>query len=348
MRYLINDIAASKGGALSILKSFYEYIIINNKEDEFVFLLSAAYIKETENIKVIVRDDIKKSGVKKLFFDFFSGKRYIKKFNPDVVISLQNIITFGYKGTQFVYVHQAIPFQNAKKFSFFKKEERLYAIYQYIIGSIIKLSIKKATATFVQTNWMKKNVIAKCKINSNKVNVVPIGVDYSIDGKYKLNEKSFLYPSLIENDYKNQKCIYEACDILKHKGYNDYVVKLTLESNNRLFDNIVFCGKLEKRELDKEYSYSVVLFPSYIETVGLPLIEAMSVGAIIIVADCEYAHEILGDYNNAYYFNPFKSDELASLMEDVLNRKIFAKPCSNNDHVLFTDWGKILSDNISK
>ena len=70
-----------------------------------------------------------------MFFDYLLGKKFIEKLNPDCVLSLQNIITFGLRCPQFVFVHQAIPFQKIKKFSFFRSEERKLAIYQYLINS---------------------------------------------------------------------------------------------------------------------------------------------------------------------------------------------------------------------
>ena len=121
MRIVVNDIAASTGGALSILRDFYSFIKSTDEENEWIFLLGDRYVEETENIKVITLPAVKKSGLKKVMFDFFTGRKFINKLNPDCVISLQNIITFGVKAKQYVYIHQAIPFQKTKRFSFFKK-----------------------------------------------------------------------------------------------------------------------------------------------------------------------------------------------------------------------------------
>ena len=119
MRIVVNDIAASEGGALTILKDFYNCVRQNGAEHEWIFLLGDNYVEETENIRVIPLPEIKGSKLKKLKFDLFSGKKYIEKLKPDAVFSLQNIITFGLSVPQTVYIHQSIPFQSVKKFSFF-------------------------------------------------------------------------------------------------------------------------------------------------------------------------------------------------------------------------------------
>ena len=122
MRIVVNDIAASYGGAMTILRGFYEYICETDKENEWIFLLSDKYFEETDNVKIIVRQDIKNSGLKKLGFDLFTGKKFIDDLKPDVVFSLQNIITFGVKAPQCTYIHQSLPYTKMKKFSFFKRE----------------------------------------------------------------------------------------------------------------------------------------------------------------------------------------------------------------------------------
>ena len=197
MRIVVNDIAASKGGAMTVLKDFYSCIKENDKENEWIFLLGDNYLEETENIKVITLPEVKKSGLKKLKFDFFAGKKFIKKLNPDVVFSMQNVITFGLKVPQVIYMHQSIPVQSVKNFSFFKGSERKLAFIQYIIGSIIKRSVKKAELTIVQTRWMKEAVLKKCKIPEDRiVNILPTVKDVAALVKREdFDKKRFFYPT---------------------------------------------------------------------------------------------------------------------------------------------------------
>jgi glycosyltransferase involved in cell wall biosynthesis len=73
-----------------------------------------------------------------------------------------------------------------------------------------------------------------------------------------------------------------------------------------------------------------LIFPSYIETFGYPLIEAAQMGAIVLAADCPYAHEVLCGYDNVYYFDPFKPEALAELIKkvvrgDIENKNVFKR-----------------------
>lgn len=332
MRILVNDLAASASGALSVLESFYQYIRENDNENEYIFLLSGDYLEETERIKVRIIPEVKKSGFHKLYFDLLSGKKVLNQYNPDYVISLQNIITFGYKGKQAVFVHQAIPFQKRKRFSFFKKDERAYAFIQTVVGYFIKKSIEKADLVFVQTEWMKHAIIEICSVSESVVNVVQTKNNICAEYTYRESKNVFFYPAAFENIYKNQECIYAATESLCNEGIRDFKVLLTL-NNHSPKKGCEFIGLLNKEELYKKYSETVLVFPSFIETVGLPLVEAMSVGSIIFSADCEYAHEVLNGYSNAYFFDPLNSKELADLMKLSIEGKINYNPIGNQSKI---------------
>ena len=85
---------------------------------------------------------------------------------------------------------------------------------------------------------------------------------------------------------------------------------------------IKHCGLLNKADLYQAYADNIMLFPSYIETIGLPLLEAQSVNALIFAADCQYARESLDGYQNAYFFHPFAPEQLAELMKQAIEGNI--------------------------
>lgn len=339
MRIVVNDIAASQGGAMTVLKQFYNYIRQNDTENQWIFLLGGPYLEETENIRVIVRKDVKSSWLKKIWFDCFAGRYFIKKLKPDVVVSLQNILTFGVKVPQIVYVHQSIPFQDVKKFSLLRKRERLTAVYQHIIGSFIKASVKRADRVIVQTQWMKAAVLKKTRISADRV--ITAFPEFSvppIESVAKWEKKQFFYPTNQEI-YKNVDGIVEACDILHKQGYTDFTVTLTLPEGTLSHPNIACIGPVPYAEMAAYYTSSTLLFPSYIETVGLPLLEAASLQSLILSSDCVFAREVLGNYENAYYFDPFHPEALAALIKQVLDDEICPKECTFYEYT--SDWNRV-------
>lgn len=339
MRILVNDIAASKSGALEILLQVYRYAENHSEADEWIFFVGGDYLEDKENIKIFRFPEVKNSKLKRLIFDLWKGKHIIEKYEPDVVISLQNIVTFGLKIPQCVYIHQSIPYQDVKKFSFFKKEERKYAVYQYVIGSLINLSAKMADGIIVQTEWMKDAVSKKAHVNKGKIEVCFPDVDLiESEGTAIYRRNEFFYPTSIAI-YKNNEIIINACDILNAKGIFNFTVYLTLPEKTINQKNIACIGYISKERVYQYYQERNLLFPSYIETIGLPLIESRSVRGVILAAKCPYAENVLLNYRRAFFFDPFNAKDLADLMERVMCEETPVYE-STIERKKESDWGK--------
>lgn len=323
MRIVVNDIAASTGGALTVLKEFYNCVAEHDRENEWIFLLGDHLLEETDRIKVKVLRDVKASGFKKLVFDFVTGRKYIHSLEPDVVLSLQNIITFGLKVPQLVFIHQAIPFQNIKNYSFFKKGERKLAVIQHLIGRIIKRSAQKSHRVFVQTRWMRNAVCDSCRLTPDKVIVATPNVKGAArsDGAQFCREQ-FFYPTIAQS-YKNNNAITRSSELLNQKGLA-HTVTLTLPAQYAR-ENVRCVGRLPYEQVQAYYASSTLLFPSYMETFGYPLAEARSAGTVILAADTPFAREVLAGYENGYFFDPFRPEELAQLMEKVISGELVRK-----------------------
>ncbi len=342
MRIVVNDIAACKGGAMTVLKDFYFCVCENDKQNEWIFLLGDKYFEETQNVKIIAMPQIKQNPLKKVMFDFFTGKRFINSLKPDVVFSMQNIITFGVKQKQILYLHQSIPFQKVKRFSFFKAKERKIAFIQFVIGAMIKRSVKKANGVIVQTEWMRDAVCKKCRINGQKViNILP-NVNDIMDKKDEslFDNRTFFYPTA-KAIYKNNDCVFSACELLDRKNL-DYSVTLTLPKEFSR-DKINCIGRIPYDDVIRFYNQSTLVFPSYIETFGYPLAEARMLGALILASDCPFSREVLSGYENAYFFNPFNPEELGILMEKVIKGEIKRAESTQLLQKKENNWIKVLN-----
>ena len=76
MVILVVDFAASSGGALSILKEYYEKAL-KDKSNQYYFIISNDYIEEKNNVKTIILKE-RKGWLKRLLFDYYNGKKIVK------------------------------------------------------------------------------------------------------------------------------------------------------------------------------------------------------------------------------------------------------------------------------
>ncbi|KAB7639891.1 glycosyltransferase [Bacillus sp. B3-WWTP-C-10-D-3] len=339
MNIMVFDVPAESGGALSILNEVYkDAMLCKDKSIKWFFVISKPELEETENIKVLRFPWVKKSWFHRLYFDHFIAADLVKKYNVDKIFSLQNVTIPNTNIEQTLYVHNSLPFVDYK-FKF--KENKYLWIYQNIIGKNIIKSAKKANKVIVQTEWMKKTCMEKVAVANKNINVVSPNINnievehYFEDTKESLS--TFFYPAS-GVEFKNHRIIVEACRKLKLKiKALDFKVYFTLigNENKHIFElynevkmeglPIEFIGDLSREQVFNYYTKSILLFPSYIETFGLPMLEAKLHKGVILASNCPFSHEILDGYENAYFFDPFNVRELSKLMEDVLEGKLFYK-----------------------
>ncbi|MGX6980149.1 glycosyltransferase [Vagococcus elongatus] len=331
MKYLVYNVAADGGGALSVLQMYYEKYS-NDAENEYVFLISTPELKTTENITVINKKWVKKSWLHRLFFEYICVKKIIREHGIDEVISLQNILLPNVNQTQTLLVQNAMPFTTVK-FSILH-DTKLW-IYKHLISKKIIKSIHQADEVIVQTEWMADE-IKKIKKNNHTVKVEKPYYEIKIpesSAKEIINGCVFFYPASGES-YKNHQVIVEAARGLVAQG-SQFKVIFTLKGNEnsfveRLFNEaqkyrlpIQFADKMSREQVFGYYSKTILIFPSLLETVGLPLMEAREVGTSIIAADLPYAREVLTGYETKTFFvDPFDSEDLQKTMNQlILNKK---------------------------
>ncbi len=133
--------------------------------------------------------------------------------------------------------------------------------------------------------------------------------------------RKFLFPSG-PIFYKNHTCIVDALRILQKRGIKDLQVFFTLKTRDLPWvedcEGLIWLGPLSREMLLRFYQASTLIFPSYIETFGYPPAEARQFGLPILASDMPFCREVLEGYENARYFHPFRSEELADQMQDII------------------------------
>ena len=140
----------------------------------------------------------------------------------------------------------------------------------------------------------------------------------------------FFYPSH-PSVYKNYEVVRDAVRLLHDKGLGGFEVifNFSAETNryskyiaetSRDLPEIRFVGRLPDRNdvFSLFGSTDCLIFASRLETWGLPISEFKASGRPMLVANAKYSMETVGDYDRVAFFSPDSSEELASLMVDVI------------------------------
>jgi glycosyltransferase involved in cell wall biosynthesis len=114
----------------------------------------------------------------------------------------------------------------------------------------------------------------------------------------------------------------------------DYLVKIIRLNNLEL--SIRLIGQVPYQELLAYYkSVDALLFPSKIESFGLPLLEASCFGLPVIAADLPYAREVLENYSNKYFIDP---DSTGKWVDAIQNYREYKKICHNDIDICENSW----------
>ena len=337
--YAISAVNLVSGGPLAILNSVLMSLSKEQKKNIHFFVFTSRTLvidEELQKNPVFHFIEISwacRNILTRLFFEyvylfFWSRKRCIHLW-----LSLNDVTPNVVAKHRIVYFHNPSPFLLFKQMLFKKP---IFVLYGWCYNLVYSINIRKNDFVVVQQNWIA-NIVhmryhPKCVVtalpiqkNTNKELITEENND---DGKIR-----FCFPAF-PRFFKNHEIIGDAVKLLNNMGYCEFIVTFTLKGGENkysamikkkygCFAQIKFVGLLNSEEMDRLYSQSdVLIFPSLLETWGLPITEFKAYGKPMLVAELEYARETVGHYQNVCFFNPLNSGQLAKLMANVIDNKI--------------------------
>lgn len=202
----------------------------------------------------------------------------------------------------------------------------LKSISFFIKKTYIKMINSKKYKWAVQTNLMREKLSNEFLIKNEMINVLPIFRDFTEKKSLKKISNSFLYVCS-SAPHKNLKRLINAFNLIQNIKDFNLSLHLTLD-NKEYFHNEIFLknrnprlkiinhGMLSSRELESLYSESeFLIFPSLIESFGLPLIESVGFNCKVIAADLPYVDEVI---TPSIKFNPYSSKSIANAIDKAI------------------------------
>lgn len=340
MNIIVSAAALRSSGGLSIYKQFLYHLQKNiNGDRYFIFIDKCMPAPNINGIEYIVVD--LKSHFRRIKFDNSECLAILKGkgINADVAVSLQNTCVKAAAKKNILYYHQSLPFYS-NHWNPLKKDERLLFYYKWIYPIFVKRSLVENVQVVVQIPFIKRGFCKRFHIPEHSVHILFPDVEKIDIEKIELyNWKDdivhFIYPATAFS-YKRHKILISAVSNIS-KNNPEYLEKFKIHftisenevpqlkeyiKNKGISSNIDFMGRVSHEVLLSMYkSCSALLFPSVVETLGLPLLEAAAFGLPIVVSDLDYSREVLGEYAGGRFV---ASDNLESWSEEIL--KIIDSP----------------------
>ena len=358
MKVVVNTRLLLKGKLEGIGWFTYEIfsrMVKNHPEVEFYFLFDRPFDKQflfAKNVTPIVLSPPARHIILfKIWFNW-SVKKVLKKIKPEIFVSPDGYLSLTTKTPQLAVIHDlnfeyysgAMPKRVLK---FYKKYFPLFA--------------KKAKRIATVSETSKKDISKLYHIDESRIDIV---YNAAGDNYFEISEQEkkdikqeltgganyFLYVGSI-NPRKNPVRLVKAFDLFKTQTNSNY--KLVFVGNkmwnypdfedvikqSKFSSDIIFTGHQTQYKLNKILSSSrALMFVSYFEGFGIPMVEAMKARTAVVASNCSVMPEVCGEA--ALYVDPFNINDIVEKMnqissDDTLRTSLIKK--GDEQHLNY-DW----------
>jgi glycosyltransferase involved in cell wall biosynthesis len=329
---VVSAVNFSEGGPLTILRDCLTSAVRTlPPEWEIIALVHDQRLINQPRVHLIAVPDAKSSWLRRLYHEWFGFRRISQKVKPDLWLSLHDITPRVVARRQAVYCHNSSPFYRLTLREAWLEPK--FWLFNQLYRYLYQVFIRRNCWVVVQQAWMRDAF-------KRMYGSLPIIVAYpsvSLPEGYKCVESRtedviFLYPSL-PRVFKNFEVLCEAAKILNDRAITFFKIRITLRGDENRYSkwlfakyssipNLHFVGLQSKEQMVKQYgNATAIIFPSKLETWGLPISEAKLYNKPLLVADIPYAHETVGNYDQVSFFKPNDAEALADLMQLVVEQR---------------------------
>lgn len=306
------------GGGLSNIVLLLKTLAKIYPQDQIVVVCSPtselSALGVIPNVEVVFYGGNRHKEVDRLLLGYFGLKQIVKKYNIDVVWSMNIGPYVNLKVPHVLSVNNAYQVYPLDDVAHYHPRSRFNLIF---LRAFFQKSLRQSDVVILQTTLMQEYVqkiigapqsyvVPKAVERDEDVAVEPLPIEISSVLDKKKVDFTFLYVST-NSPHKNYQVLVEAFDILAKRGVNARVVlTLSLEDALQLggdkakdlidADHVVPIGWVKKQHLRSLYQAADgCLMPSLLESLSSAHLEAMQWGKPQIVADLPFSRDLCGD-----------------------------------------------------
>ena len=329
---VISAVNLRKGGTLTVLRDCLSYL--SKREDvEVTALVHDKTLCSYPGIEYIEIPWSTKGWGRRLWCEYVTMHRISKDMDrvPDLWFSLHDTTPNVIARRQAVYCHTSFPFLKVKCQDW--KMDPKSPLFANLTKFAYRINVRRNNYMVVQQDWFREGLSKKTGFPKEHIVVAPPA--FSIP-EYDLSVEraavpTFIYPAT-PDCHKNFETLCEAARILQQEvGENRFQVILTLNGTENKYSSwlkknwgdvssVYFAGFQKKEDLVRLIETSTALvFPSRIESWGLPISEYIPTAKPMLLADLAYAHETSEGAGKVAFFDPSDPVGLSMMMKKLIH-----------------------------
>lgn len=361
---VISAVNLRKGGTLTILRNCLEYLSALVQESDAYRVVALVHKKELADypgIEYIELPWTVKSWLLRLWCEYVTMHRLSKRLSPVYLwLSLHDTTPNVKAERRAVYCHNPFPFYPWK----WKELLLNYRIvcFAWFSKYIYRTNLHKNYRVLVQQQWIRDEFITMFHLPLKKIIVTlpaPVNSKPCKDRADNLSKVyTFLYPSY-GDIHKNFELLCRAAALLEEEiGKRKFKVILTLSGVENKYtqwlykewgktESLEFAGFMDRKRLYRTYAQAdCLVFPSKVETWGLPISEYAEFGKPMLLADLPYAHETAAGSKQTAFFAPDDMKKLKEYMKQLVSHDtafLFAVPQQNIKMPKTSTWEELFN-----
>lgn len=316
-------------GFLKLDESFH-FILLVSKDNRETF---EHYIRD-ERITLLEANVESANIPKRILWQFFFQNRFLRKHGIRkcfVPVYCRPLLNGGITYVNTIHDLQAAHYPEYHPFHEIVYSRLCWWLDVHFSKHIIAIS-----------EWVREDIIKRYHIREEKVTTIynPIVVKQEdivsfeeLQKKYNIDDKQFYYALAQMIPHKNLDTLIRVMECIK-KEQIDLPEKLLISGVNGvsrqevekmirdrgLENEVILTGFVENEERNALYKHCrAFLFPSVFEGFGMPPIEAMLFGSVVITTDCTCIPEVTQNKAN-YVKNPYNPYAWIEVMRNPKNR----------------------------
>lgn len=329
-RVVLSGVNFTEMGPLTVFKEAISSLVEKHGESyEIIALVHREALFDIPGIKFIEFPKIKQSWWRRLRFEYYDCRAISEEIKPDLWFAMHDMTPVVRANIRAVYCHNPSPF-----YPFSLRGAALdwrFGLFNLLYRFLYGINIKSNDFVVVQQDWLRNEFQSRYGVR--KVVVAHPSLDYVSTGmaaaKLDLDKPyRFFYPAY-PRTFKNFEQILNAARRLAHDGFDRFEVWLTMNGTETPYaakmrreyselTQVRWMGLLPRTEVMRLYEEAdCLLFPSKLETWGLPITEFQVTGKPILAVDMPYAQETIGEYPKCAFFAAEDDSMLATMMKEA-------------------------------
>lgn len=295
-------------------------------------------------------------------------RREVASFEPDWILGLGNLSFPRGKVRQSILFHDA---HHVYSGSSFGQVSRRYRFKKWVLKQLFRRSLARADSVYTQTTTIRQRLHDKYRFPLEKIHLFPPAYARKEEKKIAMaapegmaestSDLKLLYISAPWG-HKNHQVLIDTFKRHRNRlgGVRCFITvdpRMTVLGRSileeidaeGLNEQIITLGHLSPTEVQASYrAADALIFPSILETAGLPLVEAMEYSLPVLASDLDFAHELCGEA--AGFFDPHcpesVADSIVRLRDDLDFRTDLARRSAERFEGNVKTWEEALEEII--